>query len=671
VSRPPTSPPVSPSAVASPPRGPAHPHWATDAWRARYGPWAVVTGASSGIGRAVARELAAAGLDLVLVARRADALDALALDLAHAFGATTRVIAADLAAAGAAAQVDAETRDLDVGLLVAAAGYGTSGPFLAADLDDERAMLRVNAEAVAELSLAFGRRLAARRRGGLILFGSVVGFQGAPLSAHYAATKAYVQSLAEALHVEWAPIGLDVLASAPGPTHTGFAARAGLRMGAALDAATVARATLAALGRRSTVRPGALSKALAYALGTLPRAARVRVMGRVMHGMTAHREAAAPGAPRVARAAGAVLVAAALGSAAACGPNPDARADDGGRAAGAPAEAPAVPVRVAPAAQVARPDSVRAGGVVEARATSELAFQVGGRLVAVPVDEGTRVARGALLAAVDPTDSRLALRQAELQRDRADDELRRAEVLRAAGSIAPVEYDRLLTGARQARVARDLAAKRLADTRLTAPFGGVVARKGTEVGATAAAGSAVFTLVDLDVVRVRAAVPEADVGRLRAGQPAEVTLEALADSAPARGRVTAVGVTADPASRTYSVQIEVPNASHRLRAGMVASAAVATGTERDAVAVPAGAVARDADGATLVYVFDRAAGRARARRVTVGAPVDGGAPGLVRVARGLDAGEPVVVAGQQRVRDGARVSVVGADGGPRPAGAEP
>ena len=104
---------------------------------------------------------------------------------------------------------------------------------------------------------------------------------------------------------------------------------------------------------------------------------------------------------------------------------------------------------------------------------------------------------------------------------------------------------------------------------------------------------------------------------------------------------------------------------------MVATATVATGAEHDAVAVPAGAVARDADGATLVYVFDRAAGRARARRVTVGAPVDGGAPGLVRVARGLDAGEPVVVAGQQRVRNGARVSVVGADAAPRPAGAEP
>ena len=112
--------------------------------------------------------------------------------------------------------------------------------------------------------------------------GSLVGFQGTPNAAHYAATKAYVQTLAEALHVEQAPVGVDVLSSAPGPTDSGFASRAGMRMGAALTPADVAGATLEALGRRSTVLPGALSKLLTYSLVPLPRWARVRVMGRVM-----------------------------------------------------------------------------------------------------------------------------------------------------------------------------------------------------------------------------------------------------------------------------------------------------------------------------------------------------------------------------------------------------
>ena len=108
-------------------------------------------------------------------------------------------------------------RDLDVGLLVAAAGFGTSGPFLDSDLTQELEMLDVNCRALLSQSLHFGRRFAERGRGGLILLASLVGFQGAPFSANYAATKAYVQSLAEALHVELALRGVDVLASAPGP----------------------------------------------------------------------------------------------------------------------------------------------------------------------------------------------------------------------------------------------------------------------------------------------------------------------------------------------------------------------------------------------------------------------------------------------------------------------
>ncbi len=349
-------------------------------------------------------------------------------------------------------------------------------------------------------------------------------------------------------------------------------------------------------------------------------------------------------------AAGLALLAAAAG----CGA-PAARADDGARPdAAAGAEPPAVPVRVAPAALVEQDAEVRASGVVEARATSELAFQVGGRVAQVLVDEGTPVRAGALLAALDPTDYALALRQAELARDRAADERRRAEQLRASGSIAANDFERLDNAARQAAVARDLAAKRLADTRLTAPFAGVVARKATEVGATASPGTPAFTLVALDTVRVRVGVPEQEVGLVRAGQPARVELEALGRSA--EGRVRFVNVAADPASRTYAVQVAVPNPDGVLRAGMVAAVAVRTGGRRPAVAVPAAAVARDADGATLVYVpappDAGGVARVRARRVEVGAALGD----RVEVARGLAAGEPVVVAGQERLRDGARVT---------------
>lgn len=261
-------------------------------FRRRYGPWALVTGASDGIGRSIARELAARGLDLLLVARRGDALQAIGADLAATHGIGYRVVAADLATiAGRAAVIDA-TRDLDIGLLVAAAGFGSSGDFIDGPLEPEREMLAVNCESVLELGWHMARRLAARRQGGIVLLSSVLAFQGVPRSAHYAATKAWVQSFAEGLHVELGALGVSVLASAPGPVATGFARRAHLQMSQALDPDTVAAETLRALGRRMTVRPGWLSKLLGWSLAGLPRGGRVKVLGRVMAGMTAHQQAA-------------------------------------------------------------------------------------------------------------------------------------------------------------------------------------------------------------------------------------------------------------------------------------------------------------------------------------------------------------------------------------------
>lgn len=255
--------------------------------RESYVPWAVVTGASSGIGQAIASELAGEGLNLVLVAR-GETLGALADTLKAGHGIAVRVLTADLSDPAQVDAVSADCADLDIGLLVAAAGFGTSGPFLRADPVQECAMLDLNCRALMLQAHHFGRRFAARGRGGIVLMASLVGFQGTPFAAHYAATKAYVQTLAEGLRVELAGSGVDVLASAPGPVRTGFAARADMRMGAALSPRTVARATLAALGRRTTVLPGALTKVLACSLAPLPRPLRARIMGRVMAGMTKH-----------------------------------------------------------------------------------------------------------------------------------------------------------------------------------------------------------------------------------------------------------------------------------------------------------------------------------------------------------------------------------------------
>jgi uncharacterized protein len=252
----------------------------------RYGPWAIVTGASDGIGHAFAQALAAAGLNLVLVSRRQQRLSALADELQQRFGVQCRVIAADMADLAATERFIEATQDLDVGLLVAAAGFGSGGPLLSQHLGNETEMVDVNCASVLVQCWHLGQRLRARGRGGVVLLSSLLAFHGAPLAANYAASKAYIQSLAEGLRREWAHHGVDVIACAPGPVASGFARRAGMHMPRTTPATVVAQRTLAALGRSGTVRPGWLSKLLGWSLAMAPRGLRVAIMEQVMRGMT-------------------------------------------------------------------------------------------------------------------------------------------------------------------------------------------------------------------------------------------------------------------------------------------------------------------------------------------------------------------------------------------------
>ncbi len=254
----------------------------------QYGPWALVTGASSGIGKELAERLAEAGLKVILTARRRPLLEKLARELQDRYSTETRVIDTDLATEAGVRQLIENTDDLQVGLLVANAGFGTSGHFLAASLEEELNMLQVNNAALLRLTHHFGNRFAAYGRGGIIMMSSIVAFQGVPYSAHYAATKAYVQSLAEALSLELRPYGVDVLAAAPGPVNSGFAERANMEMGNVLKPADISAPILRALGRKSTVLPGWLTKVLVGSLRTVPRWAKVRIMRMVMGGMTKH-----------------------------------------------------------------------------------------------------------------------------------------------------------------------------------------------------------------------------------------------------------------------------------------------------------------------------------------------------------------------------------------------
>lgn len=253
--------------------------------RATYGEWAVVTGATSGIGLELATQLAGAGFHLVLNSRREDVLIELGHRLASQFAIKTIPVASDMSDATGIETFLHATEDLNVGLFIASAGYGTSGAFLDSNLDTELDMLSVNCAALLRLTHHFSRRFAQQKRGGIILLSSMVAFQGTPFSANYAATKAYVQSLAEGIAIELKSHNVDVLAAAPGPVASGFGQRARMTMSMSLKPSDVGVPILMALGRQNTVLPGSLTKLLVYSLRTVPRWAKVRIMGKVMGGM--------------------------------------------------------------------------------------------------------------------------------------------------------------------------------------------------------------------------------------------------------------------------------------------------------------------------------------------------------------------------------------------------
>lgn len=255
--------------------------------QSKYGNWAIVTGASSGIGRALAKDIASAGINLIISARNEQALESLKAELAHT-SVDIKIVPANLAQSEGANLLLSETSHLDIGLLVASAGYGTSGSILQTSVHAELDMLQVNCKALLELTHHFSRYFAQKKKGGIILMSSMVAFQGVPFSANYAATKAYVQSLAEGLAIELKPHGVDVLAAAPGPVSSGFGQRANMNMNLSMTPDQVSIPILKALGRKNTVLPGRLTKFLVYSLNTVPRWGKVRIMKIIMQGMTKH-----------------------------------------------------------------------------------------------------------------------------------------------------------------------------------------------------------------------------------------------------------------------------------------------------------------------------------------------------------------------------------------------
>ena len=355
---------------------------------------------------------------------------------------------------------------------------------------------------------------------------------------------------------------------------------------------------------------------------------------------------------------------------------------------------------------VEQPVSVLAGGAVEGNVTAMAAFEVAGRVRKVYVEEGQPVKKGQVLAELDPVDYQFAyesaagqadaarateqkarsglrpeeLEQARIAFERAQDEYTRMKFLyerkslsendfrkfEAAYQAAKQNYEMARQGSRgedksaaeaQSRTVvaqmRD-ARHHLVNCRLVSPITGMIGIKHVNVGAVVAAGTPVFSVIDLDPVKIRVAIPEAEIGKIQAGASASVTIPSLAGKSY-KGTVDALGISADPVSRTYTAKIAVSNHDHQLREGMVSQARIYGNQQMHALTIPADAVVRDARGVANVYVYDPTRHRAFARRVELGDFLGS----EVAIKSGIKADDQVVSVGQFNLREGSPVVLTG------------
>ena len=258
--------------------------------RTKYGPWALILGASEGVGVAFARQLGQAGINLVLVARQAALLQEVATRVTAETGVDVRTLALDLTQADMLDRLRAVTDDVDVGLVVYNAGaiHGDGGPFLDASLESALKVVQLNPVGQTTVAHHFGRRMVARGQGGIILMGSLAGNAGGMYVVGYSASKAFTQVLAEGLWIELKPHGVDVLCHVIGATDT----PSRLRLDAVdkpgeiiSDPEDIARQALDNVANGPVITPPHMEQVF-HKISSLPRRQAAEAMRDIMLGVT-------------------------------------------------------------------------------------------------------------------------------------------------------------------------------------------------------------------------------------------------------------------------------------------------------------------------------------------------------------------------------------------------
>lgn len=332
--------------------------------------------------------------------------------------------------------------------------------------------------------------------------------------------------------------------------------------------------------------------------------------------------------------------------------------------AGRPGNAATVPVEVARATRERVADQVEALGTLVANEQIPIASEISGRIIAFHFREGQDVEAGSILVELDTQNARAELQQARASLSLAEDVYARSQTLveRGAGTQVALEQAAAQLAVARANVAS--AEIRLGQLTLLAPFAGTMGLRNSSVGSIVAVGQVITTLTSLDPIKVDFSIPELFLSAVRVGQVVDVRVDAVPDR-PFAGTVYAIDPTIEASSRVVRLRATIPNTDRTLRPGLFARVALTTAVRDDAVVVPEAALVVSAVGQeAAIYVVRE--DRAALVQVDTGRRFGG----KVEITRGLVAGDQVVVAGQIRLRDGARVTVATpgrvSDSGPAP-----
>jgi RND family efflux transporter MFP subunit len=310
-----------------------------------------------------------------------------------------------------------------------------------------------------------------------------------------------------------------------------------------------------------------------------------------------------------------------------------------------------IPVNATEVIRINLGKDISISGNIEGIKTVRIGFLVAGKVDFIAANEGDPVAKGKVLASLDPSNYAIAKEIADIQVNQTQDEYDRLKSMYDKKSLSESDFAKVYFGLQMAKAQQKLHAKNLDDTRLYSPIDGILLKKLCEVGEITGTGVPLFVISDIRKIKVNAFIPENELHYIKTGQKAKVTITSL--NKDYEGSVIEIGSAADPASRSFSVKIEVNNPELLIRPGMIAEVSLSSARGNDVLVIPAEALQHDFNNQGYVFVADTVKNKAFIRNIVAGQLIND----KIEAVSGLNEGEIIITGGQQKLVDGSSIII--------------